>query len=298
MTNANNVLISPLIIWDRVSFTCGKNVWKRTWEKERKSLVRWEIMKIRHNGKEDVFCFILSKNISSLWDLMMSVWYEKTKSIWTNRKHPSTITGSFKKNGMVPATTSEELDKVLSEHPEIKEIFIDWTERPIQRSSNYESQEKDYSWKKKRHTQKNIVVTWDNKMIIGVWKTMWWKNHDYPMLKESWFMEVLVWCALWVDLWFQGIEKDFPHHNVNIPKKNYKKRPLTQDEKDKNRIIASVRVIVENIFGRAKKYRIIANRYRNRIRWNFKTVKTNRKHIVMLIVCWLYNLWKSNLFIS
>jgi len=26
---------------------------------------------------------------------------------------------------MVPATTKEELDKVLSEHPEIKEVFID-----------------------------------------------------------------------------------------------------------------------------------------------------------------------------
>ena len=255
-------------------------------------------MKIRYDGKENVFCFVLFENVSSLWNLMMSVWYGETKSVWTNWEYPSSIVGSFKKNGMVPATNSKELDKVLSEHPEIKEIFIDWTERPVQRSSDYESQEKDYSWKKKRHTQKNIIVTWNNKMIIGVWKTTWWKEHDYPMLKESWFMEVLVWYALWVDLWFQGIKKDFPNHNVNIPKKNYKKKPLTQDEKDDNRIIASVRVIVENILGRAKKYRIIANRYRNRTRGNFKTVETNRKHVVMLAVCWLYNLWKSNFFIS
>ena len=123
---------------------------------------------------------------------------------------------------MVPWATGEELDKILSEHPEIKEVFIDWTERPVQRSSNYESQEKDYSGKKKKHTQKNIIVTWDNKMRIGVWETTWWRKHDYPMLKESWFMEVLAWCTLWVDLWFQGIKTDFPNHNINIPKKNYK----------------------------------------------------------------------------
>lgn len=199
---------------------------------------------------------------------------------------------------MIPATTGKELDKLLSEHPEIKEVFIDWVERPVQRSSNYESQEKDYSGKKKKHTQKNIIVTWNNNMIIGISKSSGWKEHDYSMLKKSWFMEVLAWYALWVDLWFQWIKKDYPNHNVNIPKKNYKNSPLTQEEKEENRIIASVRVIVENIIGRAKKYRIIANRYRNRIRWEYITVRTNRKQNVMLIVCWLYNIWKLNLLIS
>lgn len=106
-------------------------------------------------------------------------------------------------------------------------------------------------------------------------------------------MAALCWLVIWVDLWFQGILKDYPHHNINIPKKNYKKKPLTEEEKEENRVISSIRVIIENIIGRAKKYRIIANRYRNRIIWNFKTVTKNKKHIVMLTVCWLYNLWKS-----
>jgi len=255
-------------------------------------------MKVRYYGEKTILYPLLSKDLPNIWNSLMSIWHEKTKSIWTGREHPSTITGSFKKNGMVPATTKEELAKILLEHPEIKEVYIDWVERPVQRSWDYESQEKDYSWKKKRHTKKNIVIAWNNKMIIWISETVWWKEHDYSMLKKSWLMEALIWYILWIDLWFQWIKSDFPNHITNIPKKNYKKNPLTQEEKDENRIIASIRVIIENIIWRAKKYWIIANKYRNRIRWDFKTVKNDRKHKIMQAVCWLYNLWKSNLFIS
>ena len=197
---------------------------------------------------------------------------------------------------MVPAATAKELDKILSAHPEIKEILIDWTERSVQRSSDYEKQKKDYSWKKKKHTLKNLVITGENKMILWISKTEWGKIHDYKMLKKSGFMTVLLWHAIFVDLWFQWILKDYPWHNIFIPKKKYKNKPLSDEEKEDNMLISSIRVVVENIIGRAKKYRIITNRYRNRIRWNFTTVESNRKHIVMLIVCGLYNLWKSNLF--
>ncbi len=197
---------------------------------------------------------------------------------------------------MVPATTAEELDKLLSKHPEIKEILIDWTERPTQRSSDYEKQKKDYSWKKKTHTLKNLILTWENKMVLWITKTEWGKTHDYKMLKESGFMSILVWYAIFVDLWFQWIVKDYPWHNIFIPKKNYKNNPLSDEEKEENMLISSIRVVVENIIGRAKKYRIIVNKYRNRTRWDFTTVSSNRKHIVMLTVCGLYNLWKADLF--
>lgn len=180
----------------------------------------------------------------------------------------------------------------MSEHPEVKEVFLDWTERAVERSSDYESQKKDYSGKKKKHTLKNIIATSENKIILWVSETKGGKNHDYALLKKSWFMEVLLWYVIWVDLWFQGIEKDFPHHNVNIPKKNYKSKPLTEEEKENNYLIWSIRVAVENVIWRAKKYWIVTNRYRSRTRWDFKTVKNNRKHKVMLTVCWLYNFWK------
>jgi hypothetical protein len=38
----------------------------------------------------------------------------------------------------------------------VKDVFIDGTERPVQRSSRYETQQEDYSGKKKRHTRISI----------------------------------------------------------------------------------------------------------------------------------------------
>lgn len=255
-------------------------------------------MKVGYNGEKVVLHFILPQNISNLWSSWRCIWYEKTKSVWTSTKYIAAAVVSFKKNGVVPATTKEELDTILEKHPKIKEVFLDWTERPVQRSSWYAKQKKDYSGKKKKHTKKNMIVTWDNKMILAVWETSWGKEHDYELLKKSWFMDVLVAYVIWVDLWFQWIKSHFPNHNVQIPKKNYKKRPLTEEEKDDNYLMASIRVIIENIIGRAKKYRIIANRFRGRLRWEFSTVKSNRKHVVMLVVWGLYNIQKSWLFIS
>jgi hypothetical protein len=43
--------------------------------------------------------------------------------------------------------------------PWAKDIFIDGTESPIQRSSDNEKQKESYSGKKKAHTRKNIVIT-------------------------------------------------------------------------------------------------------------------------------------------
>lgn len=208
----------------------------------------------------------------------------------------STAIWIFKKNGVIPALTKEELAELLQKHPELKEIFIDATERPIQRKQDYEQQKKEYSGKKKRHTMKNLIIAGDNNMILGLWKTEVGSKHDYILLKESGFMEVLLKYVIRLDLWFYGVKKDYPEHNTMIPHKNSKCKKLNTEQKEENRIMASVRVIIENIIGWAKKYWIIANRYRNRTTWDFRTVKINMKHKIMLTVCWLYNLSKSSNF--
>jgi hypothetical protein len=71
---------------------------------------------------------------------------------------------------MVPATSPEELEKIIKEHPEVKDIFIDCVERTIRRSSNSKNQRKDYSGKKKKHAKKNFTIT-SEKLILAVGKT-------------------------------------------------------------------------------------------------------------------------------
>jgi len=64
------------------------------------------------------------------------------------------------------------------------------------------------------------------------------------------------------DSGYQGIQKI--HSNSELPKKKNKKRPLTKEDKENNQRISSERVLNENVIGKLKRFKIIADRYRNR----------------------------------
>jgi len=49
-----------------------------------------------------------------------------------------------------------------------------------------------------------------------------------------------------------------------MPKKRSKKNPLTKQDKAENRKISRERVPCENVIGYLKRFKIIAERYRNR----------------------------------
>lgn len=54
----------------------------------------------------------------------------------------------------------------IKSFPKIKEIFIDGTERKVQRPKDNESQKNHYSGKKKTHTKKNLVVVDSKKKYL------------------------------------------------------------------------------------------------------------------------------------
>jgi hypothetical protein len=54
------------------------------------------------------------------------------------------------------------------------------------------------------------------------------------------------------------------HANTVMPKKRSKKQPLTKQDKAENKRISSERVACENVIGYLKRFKIIADRYRNR----------------------------------
>ena len=51
-----------------------------------------------------------------------------------------------------------------------------------------------------------------------------------------------------------------------MPKKRSKKNPLTTDDKRHNRAISRDRILVENVIGAVKRFKIVSGRYRNRRR--------------------------------
>lgn len=89
------------------------------------------------------------------------------------------------------------------------------------------------------------------------------KCHDFKLLKES-RVRFQKGTFTLLDSGYQGI--DALHSNALIPKKKTKYQSLTDKDKDKqyNRALSSQRVQVENIIGWIKRFRIIADQYRNR----------------------------------
>jgi hypothetical protein len=49
-----------------------------------------------------------------------------------------------------------------------------------------------------------------------------------------------------------------------MPKKKSKKHPLTKADKLRNQEISKERVLNENVIGKIKRFKIVADRYRNR----------------------------------
>jgi DDE superfamily endonuclease len=87
------------------------------------------------------------------------------------------------------------------------------------------------------------------------------KRHDFRLFKES-DVRIHPEIRSLTDTGYQGIQK--LHQNSALPKKKTKNNPLTKEDKKKNRELSSERVLNENVIGMLKRFKIIADRYRNR----------------------------------
>ena len=96
--------------------------------------------------------------------------------------------------------------------------------------------------------------------------------HDYRLFKEefavdeAWFETF----KLWVDLGYLGIQKSYNALQIYIPHKKPRKSKanpspsLTDEQKEENREISRVRVVVEHAIGGMKRFAILVNKFRNR----------------------------------
>ena len=64
------------------------------------------------------------------------------------------------------------------------------------------------------------------------------------------------------DTGFLGLQKI--HSNTSMPKKKSKKHPLTINDKKRNKKLSSERILNEHVIGRIKRFKIVADKYRNR----------------------------------
>lgn len=87
------------------------------------------------------------------------------------------------------------------------------------------------------------------------------KRHDFRLFKES-KTPIHPLINILTDSGYQGLQK--LHAKTQMPKKRSKKNPLTKEDKKNNQSLSRERVTNENVIGVLKRFKIIADRYRNR----------------------------------
>ena len=184
---------------------------------------------------------------------------------------------------VLPKRKIDNVEAFMKLFPEVKDLFIDATERRVQRSSDNKKQKLDYSGKKKAHTRKNIIVNDEKRRVILVTPTVKGSMHDKKIYDKYGLGDSIPNnVTQWVDTGFQGIDKEYDI-DIQIPKKNSKKRKLTFEEKENNKTISGIRVISEHTIGGIKRMRSITDIYRNR--------KANIDDKLMIVSAGIWNLF-------
>jgi hypothetical protein len=156
------------------------------------------------------------------------------------------------------------LKKLLEVHPEIKEVWVDATEQPIQRPSEKLARKQYYSGKQSEHTIKSQLLT-TKKLILHISGNVPGSVSDSTVLAGSGIMHSIPTdVQVNLDRGYEGAEARYPNNKIYKAKRAQRNHPLTLFEKLYNHIINKTRILVEHVIGYLKKYRIVSELYRNR----------------------------------
>lgn len=130
-----------------------------------------------------------------------------------------------------------------------------------------------FSGKRKTFTMKNTVICDIDKFVHFLGKTSQGSIHDLFLLQvdfpptEKWFRLF----AILVDLGYIGIDNWYKIKHLYIPikmpptRKGQEKKELSYSEKQYNKAVNQIRVLVENAIGGIKRFDIVVNKFRNKI---------------------------------
>lgn len=235
--------------------------------------------------KEKLFYILFYMKCYPTFDIA-GVLYEVDKSQtnrWFGELH-LILEKALGKTLSLPKRKISSLKEFFELFPEVKEVLVDGTERPIQRPKDKEKQKENYSGKKKRHTNKNLVMVTKKKRILLMSPTEQGKEHDITIFKKNKLHKRIPEnIKVWIDLAFKGIEKE-SNFKICMPKKKLRTKDLTNTQKAQNKKISRVRVKVENAIAGIKRYRCITDVCRTR------TEEWKDKFIFLSAGLWNYHL--------
>jgi hypothetical protein len=165
---------------------------------------------------------------------------------------------------VLPERKIESMEQFLEWFPDVKEVIVDGTERPVQRPKDSQKQKDCYSGKKKRHTRKHITGSTRKKRIILLTKARDGKMHDKRQLAEAAVVEHIPdTVSIEGDLGFQGLQNEYV--NIRLPQKKPKGKALTEAQKQEHQALSQQRVVCEHAHTGMKRYQAVSAIYRNRV---------------------------------
>lgn len=180
----------------------------------------------------------------------------------------------------LPKRKISSIEEFMEAFPDVRDVFIDGTERRVEKPKKKKKQNKLYSGKKKSATRKNIIVADEKKRVLVLTPTKSGRRHDKRLADKVLLAEHIPEdIAAWTDTGFKGIER--VHENTVMPKKATKKNPLTDEQKRENRLISSFRIVAEHAIGGIKRLRSVSDTYRNK--------KANLDDTFMLLAAGIWN---------
>jgi hypothetical protein len=143
--------------------------------------------------------------------------------------------------------------------------FVDCTEQQIPRPKSKTARRTYFSGKKKRHTVKTQIMVNNRGIIIHKTKHKKGHRHDYNVYKNNHPVTPKQVVSVF-DLGYVGVEKDYPKQLSSLPNKKKRNTELSQVEKGCNKSHSRKRIVIEHTICRMKKYRIMDDVFRNRLR--------------------------------
>ncbi len=132
----------------------------------------------------------------------------------------------------------------------------------IRRKENYTIQARERSTRSVKNlytaNQKGLIIYKTKRRQRG-------SKHDYKVYKKN-HPDLPKDVLSMYDLGFLGVEKDFTEQLSSLPIKKEKGCELTAEEKEYNRNHSAKRIVIEHTICRLKKYRIMNDVFRNRLR--------------------------------
>lgn len=165
---------------------------------------------------------------------------------------------------VLPQRKITSIEEFYRKFPEARDVLVDGSERPVQKSKNPKRRKKLYSGKKKTTTRKHIVMSDPKKRILMLGKSKTGRRHDWRITERQQILDyVPLDVTAWMDSGFSGADRI--HSNSQICYKATKNHPLTNAQKRHNRIVSAFRIPVEHAIGGMKRMNAASDIWRNRI---------------------------------